>query len=91
MYDFKRKGQFKKDFKTIVRRKYDIQKLETVLILLRTTNKLPPEYKEHPLKGNFKKYLDCHIEDDWLLIFQRNEDEKIITLVRTGSHQDLFE
>ncbi len=91
MYCFKKKGQFKKDFKTIVRRNCEIHKLETVLELLLTTNKLPAEYKEHPLKGRFKDYSDCHIEDDWILIFQRDNEKRIITLFRTGTHQDIFE
>jgi len=59
--------------------------------LLQTTDKLPPQYKEHSLKGDFKSYLDCHIEDDWILIFQRDREMEIITLFRTGTHQDIFD
>ncbi len=58
--------------------------------LLLKSNKLPSKYKEHPLKGNFKNHLDCHIENDWLLIYYKDEDNKEITLIRNGTHQDIF-
>lgn len=33
--------------------------------------------------------MECHIEDDWLLIwFDKEED--VIKLVRLGSHSELF-
>jgi mRNA interferase YafQ len=90
MYEIKITGQFKKDFKLISRRNYNISKLETLLNLLILGDKLPSKYKEHPLKNNFKNFSDCHIEPDWLLIFKRDDAEKIITLVRTGTHSDIF-
>ncbi len=58
MYEISKTGQFKKDFKLIVKRNYDITKLETVLNLLIDGEKLPVKYKEHPLQSNFKGYLD---------------------------------
>jgi len=90
MFEIERTNQFKKDFKLIVKRKYDIDKLETFFELLIKGEILPDEYLEHPLKGNYIGHLDCHIETDWLVIFKRNKAKKIITLVRTGTHSDLF-
>lgn len=90
MYEISQTGQFKKDFKLIVKRKYDILKLETVLFQLIKGEKLPIKYKEHPLKSNYKGHFDCHIEPDWLLIFKRDDTAKLITLVRTGTHSDIF-
>ncbi len=90
MYEISRTGQFKKDFKLIVKRNLDILKLETVLKLLLTGDKLPARYKEHNLKGNYIYCIDCHIEPDWILIFKRDRSEKVITLIRTGTHSDLF-
>jgi mRNA interferase YafQ len=65
-------------------------KLEKVLNLLITGKPLPLEYKEHPLINNFKNHLDCHIEPDWILIFKRDNVSQLITLVRTGTHSDIF-
>ena len=90
MFDIERTNQFKKDFKLIVKRKYDIRKIETLFELLITGKKLPNKYSEHPLKGNYIGALDCHIEPDWIVIFKRNKTKKLITLIRTGTHSDIF-
>lgn len=90
MFEIAKTGQFKKDFKLIVKRNYDITKLAKVLNLLITGYPLPKEYDEHPLHGNYKYHYDCHIEPDWLLIYKKDEKTELITLVRTGTHSDLF-
>ncbi|MFZ4414094.1 MAG: type II toxin-antitoxin system YafQ family toxin [Bacteroidales bacterium] len=90
MYEIRKTSQFKKDFKLILKRGNNISKIETLFNLLILGEKLPEKYKEHPLKSNFKDHFDCHIEPDWLLIFKRDENEKMITLVRTGTHSDIF-
>lgn len=51
---------------------------------------LPKEYKPHKLKGDFKGTIECHIAADWLLIYEKAEEIKLIRLVRTGTHSDLF-
>jgi len=83
-------GAFKKDYKRIVKRQYDIKLLEQAVDILLNEGSLPFGYKPHPLSGKFKGYMECHILPDWLLIWQANHTEKIITLVRTGTHSDLF-
>lgn len=90
MLEISKTTQFKKDFKLIVKRNYDIQKLEEVLNLLIKGEILPAKYKEHPLKNRNPVEIDCHIEPDWLLIFRRDFDNELITLVRTGTHSDIF-
>ena len=40
--------------------------------------------------GNLRGNRDCHIEPDWILIYQIDRDMQEITFVRTGSHADLF-
>jgi mRNA interferase YafQ len=90
MLQLTKTGHFKSDFKIIEKRGYDLLKLEAVLNILITGKKLPLKYKEHPLKGEYNGYLDCHLGPDWILIFKRDESEKLIILVRTGTHSDLF-
>jgi mRNA interferase YafQ len=90
MYELSRSTQFKKDYKLIVKRNYDLHKLEDLLKLLISGNPLPKEYKNHPLSGNFKNHFDCHITPDWLVVYKKNEKEKLITLIRTGTHSDIF-
>jgi len=80
--------QFKKDFKAIQKRNWDIKKLETVIRLIVDEKTLPDSYKDHTLIGNFIGRRECHIESDWLLIYKIDGNNLI--LERTGSHSDLF-
>lgn len=83
------KTQFKRDLKRCKKRGKDIHKLKTAMILLQKNVKLPKEYFEHPLVGNWSNHQECHLESDWLLIYQIIGKELILT--RTGSHSDLFD
>ncbi|MCF8360887.1 MAG: type II toxin-antitoxin system YafQ family toxin [Prolixibacteraceae bacterium] len=71
------------------KRNLTISKIELVFEILSSNGKLPPEYKPHKLSGNYKNCWECHIESDWLLIWKHKPGYKI-TLVRTGTHSDLF-
>ena len=73
------------------KRNYDMQKIETVLELLKNGEKLPRIYKDHQLKGNLKEFRELHITSDWLLIYKKNDKEIILTLTRTGTHSDLLD
>ncbi len=41
-------------------------------------------------KKDYKNVRECHIQPDWLLIYQVIEDRLVLKLIRTGSHSDLF-
>lgn len=81
-------SQFKKDFKRVSKQGKDFQKLEFIIETLLSKKILDPKFKDHPLSGKWKNHRDCHIEPDWLLIYQITSDSLI--LERTGSHSDLF-
>ena len=81
-------SKFEKDAALAVRRGKDTTKLRAIIELLATHQPIPREFKDHPLKGNWKNYRDIHIETDWLLIYKT--DDENLWLVRTGSHADLF-
>ena len=83
-------SQFKKDYKMIKKRGYDIRLLEEVLEILMEKEPLPERYLDHPLIGNYKGFRECHILPDWLLIYKIEEDILTLSLTRTGSHSDLF-
>ena len=84
--------QFKKDYKKAVKRGLDIKEHENVIFLLATEQKLPDKFRDHALADsrNYKGMRECHIESDWLLVYQIIKSELILNLVRTGSHSDLF-
>jgi len=81
-------SQFRKDFKRQLKRGKDKQKLFGFLEILVEGMDPPERYKDHPLKGDWVNRRDCHLEPDWVLIYQKNKQE--IILERTGSHSDLF-
>lgn len=90
MYTIVFQSKFKKDFKLAKKRGLKITKLEEVLKMLRENGKLPAKYKPHVLKGDYKGLWECHIEPDWLLIWDQDDEIKLIALTRTGTHSDLF-
>lgn len=82
-------SQYKKDYKRFRNQPKKVAKLVEILTLLQNELPIPPENKPHQLTGNYSGYMECHIEDDFLLIwFNPNSDE--ISLVRLGSHSELF-
>ncbi len=82
-------NSFKRDYKKIVKRGYDIKLMETVVDILLTGEALPEKNKDHALSGNWKGYRECHILPDWLLVYEVIEDRLILSLTATGSHSDL--
>ena len=85
-------GQFKKDFKKAVKRGCDPKKLENIVTLLCEGKSLPAENRDHALVNsrNYKNMRECHIDSDWLLVYQISKEMLILKLIRTGSHSDLF-
>lgn len=90
MLTIKYETTFKKDFKRIIKRGYNIQLLEDVIEILASGQMLPEKYKDHNLTGNYYDCRECHITPDWLLIYKINNNELILYLTRTGTHSDLF-
>ena len=83
-------NQFKKDYKLIKKRGYNIEKLKEVINLLVQDKRLPVKYREQYLTGNYKGFKECHIGPDWLLIYKTENELLTLTVLRTGSHSDLF-
>jgi mRNA interferase YafQ len=90
VYSIEFTKQYLKDLKLARKRKLDEQKLNLVIKILITGEKLPSHYKDHNLTGAFKGLNECHVSPDWLLIYSKDITIKLITLIRTGTHSDLF-
>ena len=89
MFILKMTSQFKKDLKRIQNQPIKIQHLTQVLLKLEENGVIPNEYRPHKLSGNYAGYMECHVENDLLLIWI-DAQENIIKLVRLGSHAELF-
>jgi len=86
---------FLKDWERLSRSgRYDMNRLkEAMLLLVENDAPLGPEWLDHPLKGEWQGYRECHIGGDFLLIY--NVDETIgkagtIYFTRSGTHSELF-
>ena len=81
--------QFKKDYKRIKNNPNKVKELQEILEMLKNEQPIPAEYKPHLLHGEYKGCLECHIQNDFLLIWIDDVND-IIELVRLGSHSELF-
>ena len=90
MLTIKYQAAFKKDYKRIVKRGYDMRLVEKVIELLANQKPLPEKNRDHQLSGDYAGCRECHITPDWLLIYEVADEELILYLTRTGSHSDLF-
>lgn len=66
-----------------------MDKLWCVIEQLQQGKHLPVKHRPHKLTGNWAPYTECHIEPDWLLIYDCSDVH--LELIRTGSHADLFD
>lgn len=84
--------KFKKDYKKFLRKERELKAVQATILLLSKNgaDAIPKAMKPHKLIGNYKENWECHIFPDLLLIWEQDEKEKEITLIRLGSHSDLF-
>lgn len=83
-------AQFKKDYKLALKRHLDIELLDNIIRCLSRGETLPERNKDHALTGDWVGHRECHILPDWLLVYRIEDDILVLTLVRTGTHSDLF-
>lgn len=82
------RNKFLKDLKRVEKRGKDLSKLKKVIKSIVEEKNLNKSLRDHALKGEYSDCRECHIEPDWLLIYLI--DKETITLIRTGTHSDLF-
>lgn len=88
MPTLKRHKSFLKDYANTKLTDTQFEKLVSFLVLLKDGLELPPESKDHALKGNWKDFRECHLGGDILLVYQKINDEVI--LARLATHSELF-
>lgn len=90
MYSVKTTKRFDKGMKRCLKRGLDLQLVYDAIALLRTTGKLPQQYRPHKLSGNLDGIWECHIQPDWLMTWEQNDTQLTLLFLRTGTHSDLF-
>lgn len=83
-------NRFKRDLKLAARRGYNFELLNEIVNKLARRELLPEKNKDHALSGDYAGCRECHIAPDWLLVYQTEDKELILYLMRTGTHSDLF-
>ncbi|MBR0201970.1 MAG: type II toxin-antitoxin system YafQ family toxin [Bacteroidaceae bacterium] len=89
-YIVKISNRFKKQFRLCMKRGLDMNLINEAMRLLAANGSLPAQYRPHKLSGKFQGIWECHIEPDWLLIWEQNDTELILLFTGTGTHSDLF-
>lgn len=89
-YKIKFTSRFKKDLKQVKKQGKDIKKLLDIVEKLANDESLDEKYRDYSLAGNYKGTREYHIESDFLLIYEKFNETLVLTLIRTGSHSDLF-
>jgi mRNA interferase YafQ len=82
------RNHFEKDVALANKRGKNLSKLKAIIELLVDESPLPAKNRDHKLVGNYSGRRECHIEPDWLLIYQIKDGN--IIFERTGTHSDLF-
>ncbi|WP_198304778.1 type II toxin-antitoxin system YafQ family toxin [Arcobacter vandammei] len=88
MFEIRTSLQFKKQRKKLNQNDKDL--VDEVVFILSNNQILDKKYKDHQLKGNLKKFRECHIKPDLLLIYLKENDILVLTCIGIGSHSDLF-
>ena len=83
-------NQFKKDVKLAKKQGKDLEKLYAVVEKLAEGERLEAKFRDHSLSDNYNSCRECHIEPDWLLIYEIIDGVLVLMLNRTGSHSELF-
>lgn len=86
-------SKFKKSIKKIIKQGKDIDKLRPIIEKLTAKESLETKFKNHKLNDNkiYKNCYECHIEPDWLLVYQFIDDKLVLLLVNTGSHAEVLD
>ena len=89
-YEVRFTRQFKRDLKLAKKQGKDLNKLYDVIERLANDEVLEEKYHDYDLKGEYEGSRECHIEPDWLLIYEIQGNVLVLMLYRLGSHSALF-
>lgn len=89
-YEIKFTSQFKKDLKKAKKQHKDLNKLFDIVEKIANGEKLDASYHDHELTGDYAGTRECHIEPDWLLVYEIQYNVLVLMLYRVGSHSELF-
>lgn len=89
-YEVRFTTRFKRDVKLAKKQHRNLDVLFDIVDTLAKGETLDPKYHDHALSGNYHGTRECHIEPDWLLVYEKIEDVLVLMLSRLGTHAELF-
>ena len=90
MYRIETTKRFEKDYVLCSKLGYNMDLIDAAIKILSEEGNLPPKYKQHKLSGEYSEHWECHIQPDWLLVWQKHDEFMTLEMIRTGTHSDLF-
>ncbi len=90
MLELETTAKYRKDRKRMKKRGADLSLLREIIRKLQNREPLEAKHNDHPLKGDYIGFRECHVTPDWLLIYAIDNNRLVLTASRTGSHSDLF-
>ena len=89
-YELHVTGEFRQDLKRCKKRGLPLDDLWAIVRKLLNGETLDPKHHVHQLHGDRKGQWECHIQPNWLLIWEQHDQELILVMLNTGTHSDLF-
>lgn len=91
MYQITYSNKSKADLKRLIKNShFRIEEFKMVLKTLSSSGNLDIRHRNHKLNGEFVGCWECHVQPNVLLIYSIDKDNLVISLLRIGSHPDLF-
>lgn len=89
-YELYESPRYIRDREHLARNGYDLTDLDRVIAMLLDGERLPRRCKVHKLSGDMEGFWDCHVKDDWILLYRYRSDGLVLEAVRTGSHRKVL-
>lgn len=90
MYTIRFTARFQKNARECRRNGKNMEELRDVLRMLEQDGRVPDEYSPHLLHEEYAGCWECHIEDDWLLVWRQDDARLTMLMTNTGTHDELF-
>jgi len=90
MYQVVTSKRFPKDLKRCAKRGLNMRLIFEAVHQLEMTGTLPMQYRPHKLTADKRGLWECHIQPDWLMIWEQNDEMLTLLFLQTGTHSDLF-
>lgn len=90
MYSVEYTNRFRKDLVRCQKQGKDIKLIYGVITQLATNGALPAKYRPHKLSGRYAGKWECHIQPDWLLVWEQYNDQLRMVMTNTGTHSEIF-